>query len=222
MSWNGFPLKIQNFFIHKLKNKVTSNINSSEQNADSDLPKIYLRIPYLGKQGKNVVSNVIRKIRCSLKIPIKPIVIYQTKKTSFFCPKKDKIPELCQANVVYEFKCPGCGQTYIGKTERNLQTRLTQHATNYNNSSAISQHLLNCPDAHFISRLFSFPDIDSEEDFTDLLCNPCNLIQTNTKILYRCNNNNPNQLLILEALLIKRNMPQLNSGLKACKKLSLF
>ena len=181
-----------------------------------------MRIQYLGKQGENVISNVIRKIRRSLKIPIKPIVIYQIKKTSFFYPKKDKIPELCQANVVYEFKCPGCGQTYIGKTERNLQTRLTQHATNYNNSSVISQHLLNCPDAHFISRLFSFPDIDSEEDFTDLLCNPCNLIQTNTKILYRCNNNNPNQLLILEALLIKRNMPQLNSGLKACKKLSLF
>jgi hypothetical protein len=113
MSWNGFPLKIRNFFIHMLKNKVTSNINSSEQNADSDLPKIYLRIPYLGKQGENLVSNVIRKIRRSLKIPIKPIVIYQTKKTSFFCPKKDKIPELCQANVVYEFKCPGCGQTYI-------------------------------------------------------------------------------------------------------------
>jgi hypothetical protein len=31
---------------------------------------------------------------------------------------------------IYEFKCPGCGQTYIGKTERNLQTRLTHHATN--------------------------------------------------------------------------------------------
>jgi hypothetical protein len=124
------------------KNKVTSNINSSEQNADSDLPKIYLRIPYLAKQGENLISNVIHKIRRSLKIPIKPIVIYQTKKTSFFCPKKDKIPELCQANVVYEFKCPGSGQTYIGKTERKLQTRLTQHTTNYNNSSAISQHLL--------------------------------------------------------------------------------
>ena len=117
MSWNGFPLKIRNFLIHKLKNKVTSNINSSEQNVDSDLPKIYLRIPYLGKQGENLVSNVICKIHRSLKIPIKPIVIYQTKKTSFFCPKKDKIPELCQANVVYEFKCPGCGQMYIGKTE---------------------------------------------------------------------------------------------------------
>ena len=57
---------------------------------------------------------------------------------------------------------------------------------------------------NFISRLFSIPDIDSKEDFTDLLCNPCNLIPTNTKILYRCNNNNPNQLLILEALLINR------------------
>ena len=130
MSWNGFPLKIRNFFIHKLKNKVTSNINSSEQNTDSDSPKIYFRIPYLGKQGEILVSNVIRKIRRSLKIHIKPIVIYQTKKTSFFCPKKDKIPELCKTNVV--FKCP--------------ETRLTQHATNYNNSSAISQHLLDCPD----------------------------------------------------------------------------
>ena len=45
---------------------------------------------------------------------------------------------------------------------------------------------------------------------------------TNSKILYSCKYNNPNQLLILEALLIKRKLPELNCGLKASKQLSLF
>ena len=37
-----------------------------------------------------------------------------------------------------------------------------------------------------------------------------------------CKYNNSNQLLILETLLIKRKMPELNCGLKASKQLSLF
>ena len=51
-----------------------------EHIADNDSPKIYFRIPYLGKQGENLVFNVIRKIRHSLKIPIKPIVIFLSQK----------------------------------------------------------------------------------------------------------------------------------------------
>ena len=78
------------------------------------VPKIWLKLAYLGRQGEFLVKNLIRKVRRSLKIHVKINVVYQTKKTPFFLPKKDKVPDSCKANVVYEFSCPGCGHYYIG------------------------------------------------------------------------------------------------------------
>ena len=78
----------------------------------------------------------------------KSLLFIKQKKTPFFLPNKDKIPDFCKANVVYEFSCPGCGHSYIGKTERSLETRLSEHANiNSYKTSAITQHLFNCPDA---------------------------------------------------------------------------
>ena len=57
---------------------------------------------------------------------------------------------------VYQFTCPGCNSKYIGKTDRCLSTRLTEHGkpyTNINNnnsSSSISQHLSQCEHAKYI------------------------------------------------------------------------
>ena len=85
-------------------------------------------------------------------------------------------------------------------------------------TSAITQHLLNCPDALYLANLNAFPDLDSSEEFPDKIHCPTSLVYTKYNIKY----NNPNQLLILEALLIKCKMPELNCGLKASKQLSLF
>ena len=63
----------------------------------------------------------------SITVPVNFIVIYDTKKFSYFLSNKDKIPNLSKSNVVYEVKCPGCSATYIGKTERFLQSRLSEH-----------------------------------------------------------------------------------------------
>ena len=105
-------------------------------------------MPYLGRQGEFLVKNLTQKVHRSLKIHVKIIVVYQTKKTPFFLLNKDKIPDSNKANVVYEFSCPGCGHSYIGKTERSLETRLSEHANiNSYKTSAITQHLLNCSDA---------------------------------------------------------------------------
>ena len=111
----------------------------------------------------------------------------------------------------------------IGKTERSLETRLSEHANiNSYKTSAITQHLLNCPNALYLANLNTFADLDSSEEFSDKMRYPTSLVYTNSKILYSCKYNNPNQLLILEALLIKRKLPELNCGLKASKQLSLF
>ena len=46
-----------------------------------------------------------------------------------FCSAKDKIPTHQKSNVVYSIRCPGCGDEYIGKTDRCVITRMSEHAT---------------------------------------------------------------------------------------------
>ena len=118
--WNGFPTKVRNFLIKKLKAKLCNNniiLHGNNENNDDSVPKIWLKLPYLGRQGEFLVKKLIRKVRRSLKVHVKIIVVYQTKKTPFFLPNKDKIPDPNKANVFYKFSCPGSGHSYVGKTD---------------------------------------------------------------------------------------------------------
>ena len=107
----------------------------------------------------------------------------------------------------------------FGKTERCLQTRLNEHFTQLH-TSAVAQHFLNCSSAQHIADLNAHHD-NLNTSFHEP-ANPTNLIFSNCKIIHSCKSKNPKQLLILEALLIKQNKPEINSGLKASKELSLF
>ena len=125
--------------------------------------------------------------------------------------------------MVYEFTCPGCKKSYIGKTERNLETRLSEHLDPL--KSAISKHLNDCEYANYlvvdINNLYDnvndckLPETDTPYSHIDLLHN-------NTKILHSLKHTSPNLLLFLEALSIKFKKPELNNGRKASKELIVF
>ena len=85
--------------------------------------KSFFRLPYAGSKGEQLVKHCLKKIRRSLKINVKFVVIYDTKKISFYCNVKDKVPHEQRNNIVYRIKCPGCGGKYIGKSERCLICR---------------------------------------------------------------------------------------------------
>ena len=53
MSWNGYPKSIQNFLMKKLTTKYSDSSTSVTVNEDTvdNLPKILIRIPYLGSRG---------------------------------------------------------------------------------------------------------------------------------------------------------------------------
>ena len=141
------------------------------------------------------------------------------KKPAFFVSNKDKIPDLSRNNVIYEITCPGCNNKYIGKTERCLQTRLSEHSYNIN-TSAVAQHLLNCPHAHYLANLNSlFDNLNNSSPPSQSYLN--NFIFNKFKIIHSCKFNSSNLLLISETLLIKLK-PKMNSGLKDSKELSLF
>ena len=214
MPWNGFPANFRCAILRKLKSKHNSNdsapySNTSSENisnniADENISKIWVRIPFLGKQGEYLVKKLIRKLQRNLTKPVKFIVIYQTKKVSYFLSKKDKIPELERNDVVYEFSCPGCSATYIGKTVRNLRTRLTEHAKL--NTSAVTEHLTTCEHARHIADLHNL--YDNVNDLNpDKLFSDYELTTNNTKILQSLQHTNSNILLFLEALHIKFKRP---------------
>ena len=70
MSWNDFPDNVQSSIIHKLKTKyqVNSSKDSSNHNthevstqnvfSDDARPKIWIRIPFL---GKHLVRNLLKR-----------------------------------------------------------------------------------------------------------------------------------------------------------------
>ena len=177
-----------------------------------------------GPRGPYFLGNLARgrQIFGGAKFPVTPvkfIVTYQTKKVSYFLSKKDKIPDSERNNLVYEFSCPGCSATYIGKTVRSLRTRLSEHAKL--NTSAVSEHLTTCEHARHIADLHNLydnvNDLNPDKPFNDY-----ELITNNTKILQSLQHTNSNILLFLEALHIKFKRPALNNGLKASKELMLF
>ena len=118
-------------------------ISRQTQPADQNLQKIWVRLPYLGTQGTNMINGCIRKLRKCLTKPVQFVIIFDTKKIAFYTSKKDKIPLLSRFNTIYQVTCSGCSKSYIGKTERCLKTRLNEHATQHD-TSAIGQHFLQC------------------------------------------------------------------------------
>ena len=66
--------------------------------------------------------------------------MYDTKKVTFFCSKKDPVP--VNLHVIHQFECPGCKAKYIGKTDRSLEFRSNEHSDF--RTSAVGKHLYEC------------------------------------------------------------------------------
>ena len=74
--------------------ETNTNINeipSQNDSFDDTRPRIWLRIPFMGKQGEFFVKKkLLKKIQRNLIQPVKFVIIYDAKKISYFLPKKDK------------------------------------------------------------------------------------------------------------------------------------
>ena len=86
-----------------------------------------------------------------LKINVKFVVIYATKKISFYCNVKDKVPHEQRSNI-YRIRCPGYGGKYVGKTERYRISRMNEHGTR--DTEPMFEHLPECVKRHVICMLF--------------------------------------------------------------------
>ena len=119
---------------------------------------------------------------------------------------KDKLNKLSKSNVIYQFSCPGCESSYIGKTERTLFERTKEHVTLAN--SAIKGHLDNSLN---VEHLFSINNLILNEfnmhEFR------LNLARQNTRIIDE--SNNWNVLLFKGGYHTKEKCLILNNDVKA-------
>ena len=211
-SWNRFPRFIVNKVIENpLKDKPIASI----RDVDEGVITIFIKLPYLGKDGENLVKSLKNRLKHQIKKEkkIEFKVTYQTHKTAFYTNMKDMTPKEYKSNVVYEFTCPGCNSKYIGKTERNLGERCQEHGTR--KESAIFLHIKDCDHFNFIYNMMIFDVMDF--DTNAILVN---IVKENTAVIDF--SDNWCKLLIKEALYINRRKPALNSGLKASRELFLF
>ena len=217
MSWNGFPKHVRKSILARLK----TNSNTRERletPLDDPKPTIWIRVPYSGEKGKQLVWSLTKKIKRSLKLDVKFKIFHQCKKLSMFCSAKDKIHDIQKSNVIYKIRCPGCNGTYIGKTDRCLITRLKEHGSKPD--QPMYQHLFKCQELQDTVNPFFLPDMDIATSSVNINLHIYNAVINNTNIIDY--NNNWSQLEFLEVYHIKKHMPSINYGLKASRELQLF
>ena len=123
-----------------------------------------------------------------------------------------------KSNLVNSIRCPGCGDEYVGKTDRCVITRMSEHATRAD--QPMFQHLVHCEKFLETLSLYKLPDIDTGANIVDLLAHISTAVYDHWKILDT--NKNWVQLWFLESFYIKQLKPKVNDGLKASKELLLF
>ena len=211
-SYNGFPRWIVKNVIQQTQNKRRTN----ERDQDDDVTTLYMSLPFSGKEAESIVKRSKRRLTKLFKKEknVKFSIFFESTKISFFTSNKDKIPDLSNSNVIYQYCCAGCGAEYVGKTETTLFNRTKEHGWSQKDS-AINKHFKTCRGWKEIIGLLQIFDPDVDEKQLQI-----NSVRENTKIIRR--SKNWLTLAFHESLAIKELKPELNKGLKSCKELSLF
>ena len=155
---------------------MSSSLTNSRSGDDDDRKKICLDLPYNGKLGEKLVTSLTKKLKLYFKVNVKIIVKYRTNTLSMFCPTKDRISWNQKANVIYIIQCLGCQNDYVGKTDRNLITRLSEHGKK--EDQPMFQHFRSCEEFNYKLNLCSLGDIFSDTRTVDHREHVCNSVLT--------------------------------------------
>ena len=172
----------------------------------------------LAKKGELLVKCLLRKLRRYIKKDTRIVVRYKNKNIGFLCSTKDKIPIDQRSNIIYEIKCPGCGGKYIGKTDRCVSIRMTEHGTRID--QPMFRHLTTCEAFIDYTKMFAINQFPMNISFDNHKLNA--VLQNYTILDYNTYNFKWDQLSFLEAYYIKKHKPKLNFGIKASKEFALF
>ena len=115
--------------MNKVINKTTSDDGSNQSN-QKPVVTIWFRLPYCGDKIVQLANSCVKKIKryCKKDINIQFKFLYDITKLEVFCNNKDKTPFFNNSYVVYNFNCPECCASYVGKTQQTLHERCIEHA----------------------------------------------------------------------------------------------
>ena len=154
-------------------------------NRDESDSFVILKIPFVGNSSFDFSKRMRQTLAKKFNKPVK--VIFNTFKVGQCFTLKSKTPKQLLANVVYKFTCKHDAEvSYIGKTKRHLAARVEEHLSlqaKTEGDSQIKKHLSEC-------RHCSGTNLDSFEVIK--------------------NTNSSFDVLIYEALCIKKCKPSLN------------
>ena len=183
---NGYPV----CFFNKVLDTFTNKQVSSEPDInDTQVECVVLKLPFIGEASYTLSKKLKRIIGDYLNMNVR--VVFTSCKVSSYFSLKCKTPLPLISNVVYEFSCSSdAGLTYIGKTKRNLITRVGEHLSSREKShkSEVKSHIPKCHS-----------------------CRSADLNLDSFKVIKRAKSSF--DVLIHEALLIKRKSPKLNKQL---------
>ena len=125
---NGYPLG----FIEKVMGKMLNKLHKSfdyEEVLNYNVPRaqVYFSTFHLGDISKQIAQD-LKKIVSENYPQVQLLITYKTHSAigSRF-GFKDKQPKLNQSNLIYRYTCECCKAFYIGKTERQLGMRISEH-----------------------------------------------------------------------------------------------
>ena len=111
--------------------------------------------------------------------------------------------------MVYHFRCPGCHNDYIAKTERILWERINEHGYR-NKNNVIYNHIINWKYMSYLVDLFKINNNSAERQKFDTKSFSVNIVKQNTCIIDKARQRDI--LLFKEALNIKEKCPTLNKN----------
>ena len=117
---NGYPLDV----IERNIKKKIEKLKCLPTFGPKKCP-VYLKLPYLGEFSEKT-SKVVRSNVCQVYNSVQLRSVFSTR-SSFPASHKDVLPILTKNNVIYQFKCKSCESTYIGRTSKRLENRITEH-----------------------------------------------------------------------------------------------
>ena len=174
------------FFFQNVLNKFLSPTNPKDDDCDDFT---VFKIPFIGEHSYAFGKKIKKMFEPISRIKVR--IVYTSFKVRNYFSLKCKTPKQLLSNVVYKFTCrQDADVSYIGETKRHLITRVKEHLAlnNFTNKSQIKSHLRsNCNECKLNSSIDSF------------------------KVLKRCRSHF--DVVIHEALIIRRNNPQLNKQL---------
>ena len=122
---NGYPEHIFHNVLRKFLNKRFLN---STTTLTANRMTFYVKLPFISNSSCNFMKSNFNKILRPNFTHIDFRFLFLNNNTMHGLLKhKKRLPDALCSGLVYKYECGACGATYIGQTQKALQTRAGEH-----------------------------------------------------------------------------------------------